>query len=797
MNKVLLIANFHESSGWGECVRNFALAMDSVGIDIVCRSIKLDKANYPINTRLEELLKKSSKNCNICLQYLLPIFMRYDGNFDKCIGIYLAETDMYQHSDYVSHLNCMDEVWVPNNDMVDYALNSGVKVPIKIVPLAFNQEKYKKEYPAFEIPEAKGDFIFYFIGEAIRRKNLIAAIKAFHMEFSPNEPVQFLIKANKTGLSPEDCTKFLQELCFTAKSNLRLYRDISSYKSEIIITSSLSDEDVSRLHKLCDCHVMPSYGESWCTPPTTLINTFDNVKKIIDVSVGDLVYSHNGKLNSVLDVLCRDYSGTLINITTKYNNTAHKFTNKHPHLVVQRNGKRFKNVKLNRVFLNAEDIKVGDFLCVPKIDKNNYQQNNKINISDIIDVEVDGDGYIVSNHSIKINKPHTKLKELAKIFNCASQTISKAIRGTSNSQLSKNIVNYIKNNNIITSEQVRIKNEIELTPDFMFFLGHYIAEGWYDTSNGTLYAASHIDEGFARNILKRVSKDIFDLPCVENTLIGKKCVYTCIRNTVLGRFISTLCGNGARSKFIHNYLKNSEHINYLLNGMFYGDGHFSQQKQYKYSTSSRQLAFDYIQVCNMNNILIGMYYNKKRDDYNLICAKQYEDNFYNLINTIKYNDKCVNITRRNQNFSLEDAEYFYLPVTKIKKEEYFGKVYNLFVENENTYVTSNIATHNCIPNYEAITFGNRVIASNEGGPKDYVNHLDNGYLVKGKLQPCFGMEGLPNLYTAREQCFEVDINDLCRGMRWAYENRNKPNKADILKNYSYEMVGNRVKELLN
>lgn len=366
MNKVLLIANFHESSGWGECVRNFALAMDSVGIEVVCRSIKLDKANYPITGRLEELLNKSSKNCNICLQYLLPMFMQYDGNFDKCIGIYLAETDKYQYSDYVTHLNCMDEVWVPNNDMVDYALNSGVKVPIKIVPLAFNPEKYTKEYPPFEIPEAKGDFIFYFIGEAIRRKNLIAAIKAFHMEFSPNEPVQFVIKANKTGLSSEDCTKFLQELCFTAKSNLRLYRDISTYKSEIIITSSLSDDDIARLHHLCDCHIMPGYGESW------------------------------------------------------------------------------------------------------------------------------------------------------------------------------------------------------------------------------------------------------NIPC-----------------------------------------------------------------------------------------------------------------------------------------------------------------------------------------FEAICYGNRAIASNEGGPKDYINHLDNGYLVQGQLQPCFGMEGLPNLYTAREQCFEVDMNDLCRAMRWAYDNRNKPLKANVLKNYSYEVVGDRVKGLLN
>ena len=116
------------------------------------------------------------------------------------------------------------------------------------------------------IPDSDGNFIFYFVGEFIRRKNLAAFIKAFHSEFETSEPVSIVIKTNKYGLSPDDCAREVKEMSDNIKKGMKLYPKLEHYKEDLIITDRLSDENMLRLHAACNCLVMPSYGEAWCIP---------------------------------------------------------------------------------------------------------------------------------------------------------------------------------------------------------------------------------------------------------------------------------------------------------------------------------------------------------------------------------------------------------------------------------------------------------------------------------------------------------------------------------------------------
>ena len=266
--KVLYISNYKDGTGWGNAATDYILAMDSVGIDVVCRSISFNGEKGEVHPRILELERKSSRHSNVCIQHLLPHMLDYNGRFEKNIALYESETSNFKSSRLTEYINTMDEAWVVNKQMSEASLSSGVESPIRIIPHTFDTSKYDKEYKPLDIPymDIENKFVFYFIGEAIRRKNIFALIKAFHLEFDVDEPVDLIIKASKGGMSDDDCGKYIKELCDTAKENLKLYPSNDLYKSEFITTGFLDNEKMMRFHKTMDCFVMPSYGEAWCLP---------------------------------------------------------------------------------------------------------------------------------------------------------------------------------------------------------------------------------------------------------------------------------------------------------------------------------------------------------------------------------------------------------------------------------------------------------------------------------------------------------------------------------------------------
>ena len=163
----------------------------------------------------------------------------------------------------------MDESWVVNKQMKQSTLDSGIDIPIKIIPHTFDTSKYDEEYKLLDIPYMKdleNRFVFYFIGEAIRRKNIFGLLKAFHLEFGVDEPVDLILKVNKSGMNDTECGSYITDLCTTVKENLKLYPTKDHYKSEFITTGFLDNEKLMRFHQSMDCLVMPSYGEAWCLP---------------------------------------------------------------------------------------------------------------------------------------------------------------------------------------------------------------------------------------------------------------------------------------------------------------------------------------------------------------------------------------------------------------------------------------------------------------------------------------------------------------------------------------------------
>lgn len=257
MAKVLYIGNYKDGTGWGNAALGNILSMRAAGIEVVARAItyKVDPATVAPMAVLAENVSRN--DCDTVVQHVLPNFYSYNGDYDKNVGYLDLESYNIRPTGWHRYCNMMDEMWVPSEDTKRLLEDSGVTVPIKIVPHAIDVEEIKNHERTNEIPALQGLFTFGFIGEFIERKNVKALVQAFHMEFDPKEPVSLLIKTSGKDMG------FIEGYLRGIRNGLRI-RD--NYRKEIVVTGMLKKNEYFTLMNQIDCFVMPSRGEAFCIP---------------------------------------------------------------------------------------------------------------------------------------------------------------------------------------------------------------------------------------------------------------------------------------------------------------------------------------------------------------------------------------------------------------------------------------------------------------------------------------------------------------------------------------------------
>ena len=314
--KVLYIGHYKEFGGWAEAAKNYILALDSVGVDVVCRNVTLTK-DREISGRLKELEEKDTDGCTVCIQHVLPHHLCGTSKFDKNIAFLASESHRIKHHSWIEFLNQMDDVWVPNKQSKENltwdlsVFRWGTSPKVSVVPHTFNTDKYKKDYSHVNLnlgSEFDNKFVFYYIGDINDRKNIETIFTCFHSEFDVSEPVELVIKANKFGHSPDQVYELLTNLSTKVKKSLRMYNSVTGqrsdrlekYKRDIIIPYKITDEEICALHQKLDCFISPSHGEAWSIPAfdamafgsTPICSSFGGPRDFIvdsDRSTGTLV----------------------------------------------------------------------------------------------------------------------------------------------------------------------------------------------------------------------------------------------------------------------------------------------------------------------------------------------------------------------------------------------------------------------------------------------------------------------------------------------------------------------------
>ena len=267
--KVLFIAHFREGTGWSHAAIDYALAMDSVGIDVVCRNVDLTGRMADVPTKIKELENKNTQGCDFCIQNVLPHHLVGSGKFKKNIAIFFGESENLWTTNWFVFLQQMDEVWVSNPDLCHSLFDSRFLIDhnkIEVVPCPFDPEKMTKKTPKISMPGRDHQFKFYYIGELNDRKNIGSIIRSFHAEFDISEQVALILKVKKFGQSPQQTHNEVKSMCDEIKASLRMYRSVEDYHEEIIIADDMSDDGILALHRYGDCFVSSSHGEGWSIP---------------------------------------------------------------------------------------------------------------------------------------------------------------------------------------------------------------------------------------------------------------------------------------------------------------------------------------------------------------------------------------------------------------------------------------------------------------------------------------------------------------------------------------------------
>lgn len=177
------------------------------------------------------------------------VFEKNSGKYK--VGFTMLEVDGLP-SEWVRQANLMDEVWVPSTFNRSTFENSGVKVPIHVIPLGVD--------PAYFSPSIIGykpDHVFTFLSvfEWGERKAPELLIKAFSDEFSKSEDAVLICKANN----------------FDPSVNIQL--DIENLNlrkngGRIVLAQNriLERYELGSLYKSADCFVLPTRGEGWGMP---------------------------------------------------------------------------------------------------------------------------------------------------------------------------------------------------------------------------------------------------------------------------------------------------------------------------------------------------------------------------------------------------------------------------------------------------------------------------------------------------------------------------------------------------
>jgi intein/homing endonuclease/DNA-directed RNA polymerase subunit RPC12/RpoP len=393
-----------------------------------------------------------------------------------------------------------------------------------------------------------------------------------------------------------------------------------------------------------------------CVPPGELVMTDEGYKPIEEIKVGTKVLTHTGKWQKVLSTSRRQYIGELVKIYFNGCKERLSLTPNHPVLVYKKRrqtnqkksvSKIYKDVKPE--FIPAGELKVGDYIVVVPPRENN-RTTTSIHIQDHLSQFVSENNMLYTN--------------------CQEDNHSIPIK-------------------------------IELNEDLGELVGFIIGDGCIQPK--TVGITFHIKE--TKFIEKAVDlfKQIFGLNATVRQEGIKNAITVSVHSILLSKFLASWIGPSVKKHIPAEFWQSSENARRgLLRGLVKSDGHY-KKNTVGIATVSKRLAHEYRMLCTS----LGIATNLCKDKF------KYEINGYGESSTAihdisqKYEEVngTVSISIRRPRSTSFVNDHLISSIKRIRKTQYKGQVYNLKVENDESYIVQQSCVHNCdIRDYWMMSF---------------------------------------------------------------------------------------------
>lgn len=254
-----------DNSGYAQASRGNILALHSLGVPITLAPISFEQEKPDLGEEgkiLHSLVNKDI-DYNIVIIHTTPEFYsKYRENGKTNVAYTIWETSKL-HPDWEGYINeNVDKVLVGSEWNVDVFKDSGVNVPIGVVPHGIKMNEFDGVEPYQISGPHKDAYVFYSIFQWTERKNPMALIKAYWYAFQKNENVALVLKVYRGDYKESEKEAIRQTV-----KRLKQVMPMDSHPKLYLILNMLSNEEILGLHARGDCYVSLDRGEGFGLSP--------------------------------------------------------------------------------------------------------------------------------------------------------------------------------------------------------------------------------------------------------------------------------------------------------------------------------------------------------------------------------------------------------------------------------------------------------------------------------------------------------------------------------------------------
>jgi hypothetical protein len=404
-------------------------------------------------------------------------------------------------------------------------------------------------------------------------------------------------------------------------------------------------------------------GHDDCLLPETLIKTINGYVKIKDIKIGDLVLTHLGNYKKVTNICIKDFDGDMYSIKFK-GQVELEITYNHP------------------IYIASKD----------------YSKNKQKN----------------ENYNSYAKRFWVLPGDIKKKYRCIN--IQESLPLMTNKQI--NLCDFFDKNVNLSENDIKINN-IKFDENFAKFLGLFLANGDCHKLDKKTYIVSISFNNNDKDLISETQKILNTWKINWNEKYKNKNRYIISFNDMLFYEFLKLCYDKEnKEKILPFYYKSfgnniSLILEYWLKGNVYNYKSKVKKEKMIGRTTSLQLAL------SMRDIALSLgkksIINKNnRSKY----TKQHKDEYLVTV----YNEIPIySNLKKISNFEYSST----IDMNRIKKYKYNGEVYNIEVEDDNSYIANGIVVHNCV-----MTIVNATTVFNRYDYKEMVEDWANNFVDK-------------------------------------------------------------------